>query len=140
MICLQFFQTFRFSKISTTNSISFIYFSFISLIYLYSGGEKKLFLRRKRHFHQGGAERKPLLSKKEPKAKAPKAKKAVIKGVHSRKKKTHMSPTFHQIRLGSSQGSPSFKKPLRENHNSKGVMYQNVHCSSIYNSQVMEAT
>ena len=27
-----------------------------------------------------------------------------------------------------------------ENHNSKRVMYQNVHCSSIYNSQDMEAT
>ena len=26
------------------------------------------------------------------------------------------------------------------NHNSKRVMYQNVHCSSIYNSQNMEAT
>ena len=28
----------------------------------------------------------------------------------------------------------------RENHSSKRVMYQNVHCSSIYNSQGMEAT
>ena len=27
-----------------------------------------------------------------------------------------------------------------ENHRSKRVMYQNVHCSSIYNSQDMEAT
>ena len=27
-----------------------------------------------------------------------------------------------------------------KNHNSKRVMYQNVHCSSIYNSQDMEAT
>ena len=27
-----------------------------------------------------------------------------------------------------------------ENHNSKRVMYHNVHCSSIYNSQDMEAT
>ena len=27
-----------------------------------------------------------------------------------------------------------------ENHNSKGHMHPNVHCSTIYNSQVMEAT
>ena len=27
-----------------------------------------------------------------------------------------------------------------ENHNSKRVMYHNVHCSTIYNSQYMEAT
>ena len=27
-----------------------------------------------------------------------------------------------------------------ENHNSKRVMYHNVHCSTIYNSQDMEAT
>ena len=27
-----------------------------------------------------------------------------------------------------------------ENHSSKGVMYHNVHCSTIYNSQDMEAT
>ena len=27
-----------------------------------------------------------------------------------------------------------------KNHNSKRVMYPNVHCSTIYNSQVMEAT
>ena len=28
----------------------------------------------------------------------------------------------------------------RENHNSKRHMHPNVHCSTIYNSQVMEAT
>ena len=28
----------------------------------------------------------------------------------------------------------------RENHNSKTDMYHNVHCSTIYNSQDMEAT
>lgn len=52
MIGLQFFQTLRFSKISPTNCISFVYFSFISLTYFYSG-KKKLFLRgKKRLFHQ----------------------------------------------------------------------------------------
>ena len=29
---------------------------------------------------------------------------------------------------------------FRENHNSKGCMYPDIHCSTIYNSQDMEAT
>ena len=36
--------------------------------------------------------------------------------------------------------SPTTGHIPRENHNSKRVMYHNVHCNSLYNIQDMEAT
>ena len=50
-----------------------------------------------------------MVPKSEAKAKSLKAKKVVIKGAHSKKKKKK-SPTFQQIRPSSLQGSPSLKE------------------------------
>lgn len=49
-----------------------------------------------------------MVPKSEAKAKSLKAKKVVIKGVHSKKKKKR--PTFQQIRPSSLQGGPSLKE------------------------------
>ncbi|KAG8520517.1 hypothetical protein J0S82_019868 [Galemys pyrenaicus] len=52
----------------------------------------------------------PAPPKMEAKAKALKAKKAVLKGIHNHKKKIHTSPTFQRPMTCNSKGKPNIHR------------------------------
>lgn len=85
----------------------FIFLSFLWFIFIQR--EKKAVFKKKT-FSPRWCRKQALDLQNRAQSKAPMAKKAVIKGVHSKKKKTHMSPTFHQIKTRQLSRKPKFKK------------------------------